>query len=87
MTSLLGKVTRNPYVGIKVPWTLRSDKVWNATHRLGAWLFTGCGILGAVLVAVHVPIATTIIPILVAAVVPIIYSYFLSRRLASAGEL
>ena len=34
-----GKLKRNYFVGIKTPWTLASENVWNKTHRLGGRLF------------------------------------------------
>src|SRR5262249_54272853 len=39
--NVLGKVKRNFWVGVRTPWTLASDVVWERTHRLAAWLFTG----------------------------------------------
>lgn len=39
-----GKLKRNYFVGIKTPWTLASENVWNKTHRLGARLFIIWGI-------------------------------------------
>jgi uncharacterized membrane protein len=86
MGNVLGRVTRNPYVGIKVPWTLASDRVWNATHRLGAWLFVACGVIGLILMAARAPLWITPIPIVIAAVVPIVYSFLLSRKLRKTGE-
>lgn len=37
--SLIGKAKRNYTIGIRVPWTLASDAVWDKTHRLGEKLF------------------------------------------------
>ena len=34
-----GKLKRNFFIGIRTPWTLSSDNVWNKTHRLGGRLF------------------------------------------------
>lgn len=34
----LGKIRRNGLYGIRTPWTLASDAVWERTHRLGARL-------------------------------------------------
>ena len=48
--NVMGKVRKNFYIGIRVPWTLASDRVWNDTHRLAAWLMVGGGILGFLLV-------------------------------------
>ena len=31
----MGKVRKNFFIGIRTPWTLASDEVWNRTHRLG----------------------------------------------------
>ena len=35
---LTEKAKRNWFIGIKTPWTLSSDKVWDKTHRLGGLL-------------------------------------------------
>ena len=48
--NVMGKVRKNFYIGVRVPWTLASDRVWNDTHRLAAWLMVGGGILGFVMV-------------------------------------
>lgn len=40
-----GKLKRNYFVGIKTPWTLSSENVWNKTHRFGGRLFILWGIL------------------------------------------
>ena len=37
---------QNFYIGIRVPWTLASDRVWNDTHRMAGWLWVGAGIVG-----------------------------------------
>lgn len=39
MGVLMSHAKRNWFVGIRTPWTLSSDKVWNTTHRLGGRLF------------------------------------------------
>ncbi len=33
------RMKQNFTMGIKTPWTLSSEKVWNKTHRLGGYLF------------------------------------------------
>jgi len=39
-----GKIKRNYFVGIRTPWALSSDNVWNKTHRLGGRLFMAWGV-------------------------------------------
>jgi uncharacterized membrane protein len=36
---------RNWTFGIRTPWTLSSDSVWEKTHRLGSWLFRGSAVV------------------------------------------
>jgi len=36
---LTGKAKRNWFIGIRTPWTLSNDKVWDKTHEKGAKLF------------------------------------------------
>jgi len=40
---LLRRVKRNFFIGIRTPWTLSSDFVWERTHQLGGILFAICG--------------------------------------------
>jgi len=35
MGILLGSAKRNYFIGIRTPWTLDSEKVWEKTHKLG----------------------------------------------------
>ncbi len=44
-----GKFRRNFWAGIRTPWTLASDTVWERTHRIGGWLFVAVGLLGLLL--------------------------------------
>ena len=46
--SLLRKAKRNWFIGIRTPWTLSSDKVWDETHRLGSVLFMASGVLALI---------------------------------------
>ncbi|MCX6759992.1 MAG: SdpI family protein [Candidatus Nealsonbacteria bacterium] len=41
----LPKVKRNYFVGIRTPWTLHSEKVWDMTHVFGEKVFVGTGVL------------------------------------------
>ncbi|MDD4983419.1 MAG: SdpI family protein [Candidatus ainarchaeum sp.] len=42
---LLRKAKRNYFVGIRTPWTLANDKVWDKTHQLGFKLFVIIGVV------------------------------------------
>jgi uncharacterized membrane protein len=42
---LVGRAKRNWFIGIRTPWTLSSEKVWDRTHAIGGRLFKIAGIL------------------------------------------
>jgi uncharacterized membrane protein len=42
---MLRRAKRNFFIGIRTPWTLSSDSVWDQTHQLGSILFMLCGAL------------------------------------------
>ena len=42
---LLENAKRNWFIGIRTPWTLSSEKVWNKTHKLGSKMFKITGII------------------------------------------
>ena len=45
--NLFGKLKPNRYMGIRVPWTLRSEAVWRTTHRAAGWMYTVSGLIVA----------------------------------------
>lgn len=85
--NVLGKVRRNFYVGWRTPWTLASEVVWVRTHRLAAWLFTAASLLGFVIVVTGIPVAYSLAPLLLAALVPVVYSLVLYKYLERHGRL
>lgn len=77
----LGKVRKNFFIGIRTPWTLASDEVWNRTHRIGGKLFILSGVIiwtGALL---RLPITWTVAVAVGLVLIPVVYSYFLYRRI------
>jgi uncharacterized membrane protein len=43
----MGKIRRNFYVGIRTPWTLANDEVWERTNRSGGKIMVAVGIICA----------------------------------------
>jgi uncharacterized membrane protein len=48
--SLMEKAKRNWFIGIRTPWTLSSENVWNLTHKAGARLFRVLAVLFLLLI-------------------------------------
>jgi uncharacterized membrane protein len=82
---LLDRAERNWFVGLRTPWTLSDERVWNRTHDRVAPLFKVAGVaaLGALLdpsLAVYWLVA----PVLVASLAGVVYSFVCYRRLNPA---
>ena len=80
---LLEKSRRNWFVGIRTPWTLSSDAVWEKTHTLGGKLFRVAAMLGLAGFFFRDPnyaIALVAIPAAAIAAITIVYSYAAYRR-------
>jgi uncharacterized membrane protein len=73
---LVAHAKRNWFVGIRTPWTLSSNKVWDKTHRLGAKLFKASAVITLLgLFTVQYAIYLVIIPALATTVITVVYSY------------
>ena len=74
---LTGKAKRNWFIGIRTPWTLSSNRVWEKTHALGRKTFIGAGIIALLgLFFQKYAIWLVLVPVIIAVFYPIIYSYF-----------
>jgi len=68
---------RNWFIGIKTPWTLSSERVWNKTHKIGGKLFKAAGLIA--FLGIFFPnyaFYFILVPALLVAFYTIIYSYF-----------
>lgn len=76
----LPKIKKNYFVGIRTPWTLHSEEVWDKTHQFSGKLFVAAGIIA--LISVFFPccsFAITMAAVLSAAFASVTYSYFVFR--------
>lgn len=76
IAQLLKNAKQNYTIGIRTPWTLASEKVWDKTHKLGGILFTvsgGISILSVLLP--HYSFYILIGSILLSTIYLFVYSY------------
>jgi uncharacterized membrane protein len=72
---------RNWFIGIRTPWTLSSDKVWDKTNKLGGKLFKIAGVVA--LFGIFFRSYTmyfVLVPAISFAVYTIVYSYLEYRK-------
>jgi uncharacterized membrane protein len=77
---LLPRIRRNPWVGVRTPWTLSSDDNWQKTHRFAGFTFFFGGIVAVILTVVGAA-ALGVAVMIAAALSTILYSFVLARRL------
>ena len=79
---MIRKAKRNFFIGIRTPWTLSSDKVWDETHRVGSWLFIGSGVIASIgsFFGRMTAFWLVFVPLIGSAIFLVIYSYMLYQR-------
>ncbi len=78
MGALMENTKRNWFIGLRTPWTLSSDEVWEKTNRRTGFLFKLCGLISLVgLLWRDYTLLFVIIPVLFVAAYGTIYSYLL----------
>ncbi len=79
---MIQNAKRNYMIGIRTPWTLANDEVWNKTHYLGGRLFMAAGIIAAIgAIWPKYGLIFILVPVLLVTLVSVGYSYFIYRKL------
>ena len=74
---LIEKVKRNWFIGIKTPWTLSNEKVWDKTHQLGGKLFKIVGIIAFLgIIFPNYTFFLILFPVIAVSIYTVVYSYF-----------
>ncbi|MDB5097894.1 MAG: hypothetical protein JWM80_2315 [Cyanobacteria bacterium RYN_339] len=81
------KLRRNPYMGIRTPWTMGNEEVWYRTHRVAGRIMVATGlVVTAASQLPPLPGTVVVIAALVAmGVGTSAYSYWLHRQLTNGG--
>ena len=76
--NVLPRARSNWWIGIRTPWTLSSDRVWQETHRVGGYLMLASGALMLIAAALPSPLTVWIGlgALITSSVASIVYSYF-----------
>jgi uncharacterized membrane protein len=79
---MLRRAKRNFFIGIRTPWTLSSDRVWDETHRLGSILFMISGVLAFIgsFFGGRTALWFLFVPLIGSTLVTLVYSYLLYQR-------
>lgn len=82
---LVEKAKRNWFIGIRTPWTLSNDKVWDETHRIGGKLFKIIGLIS--LLGLFLPryfFFIMLLPLIFLVFFLFFFSYFKFKKLSKS---
>ncbi len=75
--TLCENAKRNWFIGIRTPWTLSNERVWEKTHKIGGKLFKIAGIVAFVGIFFQsYALFFILVPVILVAIYTIVYSYF-----------
>ncbi|MDI6879927.1 MAG: SdpI family protein [Desulfitobacteriaceae bacterium] len=79
----MGRFRHNYFIGIRNPWTLANEQVWQKTHRLGGKLFVLVGVLGIISVFLNPMLRFGLFMggVVALLVVTTVYSYWIYRKI------
>jgi uncharacterized membrane protein len=79
---MMRRAKRNFFIGIRTPWTLSSDRVWDETHRLGSLLFMISGVLAFLgsFLGGMIAFWFLFVPLIGSTLFTLVYSYILYQR-------
>lgn len=81
ISQLVSKAKQNYTIGIRTPWTLHSERVWEKTHKIGGKLFLISGVLS--ILSFLLPEFTYIIVLgsaIISTIIVFVYSYIEYKR-------
>lgn len=81
--NFMGQFRHNYFVGIKTPWTLANEEVWQRTHRLAGRIWVVCGLICLAVSPVESAWGAAVFfaALMVMVIVPIVYSYIIFVKL------
>jgi uncharacterized membrane protein len=86
----MGRLRRNSFAGIRLPWTLADDDVWRQSHRVGGRIVVGSGLV-MVLLALLAPMELMMWGLLAVTVFMVAgmigYSYWVAARKRDTASL
>ncbi|OGZ17547.1 MAG: hypothetical protein A2Z78_02040 [Candidatus Nealsonbacteria bacterium RBG_13_36_15] len=74
---LVENAKRNWFIGIRTPWTLSNEKIWEKTHKIGGKLFKVAAIIA--ILGIFIPdyaIFFVIVPAIAVSFYTVFFSYF-----------
>jgi uncharacterized membrane protein len=77
----------NRWVGVRTPWTLKSEIVWRLTHRMAKKTMATGGVVAALAALLPAPLSFVLgfAAIMIGSLVPVVYSYVVHRTQKARG--
>jgi uncharacterized membrane protein len=86
MGNVMGKTRKNFFIGVRTPWTLANDQVWNATNRFAARTWMAGGLFGLLFTIIGFRVLS-VSALLAGLLAPYAYSFIVYKRFQRRGEV
>ena len=85
---MLNFTKRNFFIGVRTPWTLADEKIWEKTNRLAGRLFWVCGVLALLGLVAQGDLRLWLLvgPAVVAAIAACLYSLWEYLKTKAEGK-
>mgnify|MGYP000937482999 FL=1 len=84
----MGQFRHNYFVGIKTPWTLASEEVWQRTHRMASRIWVAFGLLCLVMSFIDAVWSGVVyfVAILLMVIIPSVYSFVIFNGMPKSNQ-
>lgn len=83
MGNYMPRLPQNYFLGIKTPWTLSNEYVWQKTHKIGGYTFVLGGMIIAIYGLLELPYSFIVLMVVLIAdvIFSFLYSYYVFKRI------
>lgn len=87
MWKSMSHIRSNYFIWIRTPWSLENEEVWDRTHKLAGWAFSlwGWFLFLSAFLGFH-PLYILIFVILSVSLIPLVYSYYLYKKINNSKK-
>lgn len=83
---LMPNFKKNYFIGIRMPWTLESEEVWDKTHQRAKKFYIAAGLFVAIGGLLQIHFLLIFIPMMVFLLWPVVDSYFIFKKIGKEGD-
>lgn len=73
-------ITPNPWIGVRLPWTMSDARAWNATHEFASRVWIIGSSMGLLAVVIGAPPMICLAILMITALIPVPASFWIAKK-------